>query len=693
MVKTRKIISVLAFFIIVAAIAAAIPGKAVQAAPKRLADITAVYTGDTLRVGEAIKMDKLTVMGMYSDGSYEKVKNFSLSSYTVTRDGVNEIEIYSEGIKSTFTVMGKKAMFIDAYYETNSATIGEQLVRDKITVTAYYTDGSVEKVSDYTLSHTIVANLGKNEFKVTYEDVSITFIVEGKKEKKPESLYAMYSGSPVIVGNAPKREDFYVSVLYNDGSMEQITSFELSPSIVQKEGKNTMAVSFAGLSQEVSVTGLAKTVVSIEAEYTGLPIVIGKSVAKEDIKVTATFNDGSKDTVTGFSLSGSVIYNIGDNLITVYCDNATAHITVRGVEAEIIDYENSAYTIIRDNGLTSQIRLAVGGKADPKGVRIEKVSVQSVEKAMRRSVKSDKYMAFEVIFDDPELDSYLPMTMKVTVPDEIDQEMFGVFYTPNKKTIMAQMNGEFLADGTYEFKMFQPGTYIIADCTPQLFIQSIRFEEEEINLRLGRSYSLDPEITPHMATDKTLTYKSSKPHVVSVSEYGKIKGLKTGSAIITVEARDGSGKKAKIRVNVVEKKGEFDAEIADLSDMALEVETAEEYLAFLDYIVYEIEDKSYELEEHEFILYMREVEDWIDSWDEDTFNLPEEEWEYVFLLMLEYAAEDEEYFAAFKEDFFERMLDEFGAEEDYEEMKAAWEALFEELEGAGDEEEEQEEEL
>ena len=691
MSKRKKRISVFAFFIIVATLLLVVPGKAVQAAPKRLSDITAVYTGDTLRVGESIKLDKLTVMGMYSDGSYEKLKDFSLSTYVITKDGLNEIEIYSDGIQSSFTVMGKKAMFIDAYYETNSVTIGEQLVRDKITVTAYYTDGSVEKVLDYTLSHTTVANLGKNEFKVTYDDVSITFIVEGKKVKKPESLYAMYSGSAVIVGNTPKREDFYVSVLYNDGTIEQVTSFELSPSIVQREGKNTMVVSFGGLSQEVSVTGLAKTVVSIEAEYTGLPVVVGKAVAKEDIKVTATFNDGSKDTVTGFSLSGSVIYKIGENLITVYCDKATAYINVRGVEAEIIDYENSAYKVIRDNGLTSEIKLAVGGKADPKGVRIEKVSIQSVEKAMRRSVKSDKYMAFEVIFDGPELDSYLPMTMKVTVPEEIDKEMFGVFYTPNKKTIMAQMNGEFLNDGTYEFKMFQPGTYIIADCTPRIYVKSIQFEEDEINLRLGRSYSLDPEITPHMATDQSLSYKSSKPHIVSVSEYGKIKGLRTGSAIITVEAQDGSGKKAKIRVNVVEKKGKFDAEIADYCDVASEVETAEDYIAFLDYLAWEIADKAYELEKHEFILYTREVEDWMSSWDEDTFdNMPEDEWEYVFYLMLELAAEDEEFFAEFKEGFFEEMLEEFGDEEYYEELKAAWEELFGEIEEPEEQEEQSE---
>lgn len=560
--KSKKI-SLLAFLLIAMVLILAVPARKGSAAAKYLSSITAVYTGGPLRVGQAIQVDKLTVMGLYSDGSYEKVKDFALSTYIVGKGGVNTIDVYCEGVRGSFTVMGKKALYMDAKYELRSVTIGESLNRDKLTVMVYFSDGSREKVTDYSISRTTVYSLGENVFTVGYDDITAQFTVIGKNERKPKTLYAVYTGPGVIVGNSPKRENFYVRVFYNDNTMEKITSFELAPPLIQKEGNNTVVVSYAGLTAEVSVMGLDKSVVSIEAEYTGLPIVVGKAVAQEDIKVKATFNDGTKDTVTNFTLSGSVIYEIGDNLITVFCGKAVAYINVRGVEAEIIDYGNSVYQVLRDKNLISRIRLAVGGKADPKQVRIEKVDRKSVEKAVRRSIKSDTYMAYEVIFDDPELDSYLPMTMKVSVPAGIDKEMFGVFYTPNKKTIMARMNGEFLKDGTYEFKMFQPGVYIIADCTPLIYVESIKFEEDDLTLRLGRSYSLDPEILPHTATDKSVTYRSSKPQVVSVSEQGKLKALKTGTAVITVESQDGSGKRAKLRVNVVDKTGLFDAEIAE----------------------------------------------------------------------------------------------------------------------------------
>ena len=103
------------------------------------------------------------------------------------------------------------------------------------------------------------------------------------------------------------------------------------------------------------------------------------------------------------------------------------------------------------------------------------------------------------------------MTMKVSVPAGYDREQFAVFYTTNRKTIMAQMNGEFLKDGYYEFKMFQPGTYIIADCTPLIYVETLALEESELTLRLDRSYSLNPEILPHAATNKEVTFTSSRP--------------------------------------------------------------------------------------------------------------------------------------------------------------------------------------
>ncbi|MDD6035864.1 MAG: bacterial Ig-like domain-containing protein [Lachnospiraceae bacterium] len=543
------------FWLIAVVVLLGLRGREAEAA-KSLASITAVYMGDTVLVGHSIDLEKLTVMGLYTDGSYEKIKEYSLSTSVILNKGDNKIIVTSGGVSGTFIITGKAVSRVSAYYEKSNEIVGDELERDKVIVRAYYSDGTNGTVKDFSLPETVVKKVGVNQFTVEYEGKTATFSVTGREEKKAKSIYARYSGPTVIVGNAPKRENFYVSVVYNDNTIEHITSFTLEPSVIQKEGSNTVLVSYEGLTTEVIIQGLAKTVVSIKAEYVGLPIVVGKAVSTSDIKVTATFNDGSKDEVTNFTLSGSIIYKIGTNLITVHCNSRTAYINVRGVEAEIIDYSSCAQGEIWNGRDYTNVMIAVGKKNDSEKILIEKVDPELVKKAMNRLVQTDRYIAYEVSFEDPEMDALLPMTMKVSVPAGYDKEQFAVFYTPNCKTIMAQLNGEFLKDGTYEFKMFQPGTYIVADCTPLIYVESIKLEEETLILRVGHSYSLDPEILPYTATNKEVNYSSSRPEIVSVSEYGKLKALKTGAAIITVEAQDGSGKKCRLRVNVVEKKGD-----------------------------------------------------------------------------------------------------------------------------------------
>lgn len=583
---------------------------------KKLSAITAVYMGDTVLVGHSIDLDELTVMGLYSDGSYVKLKDYSLSTYVVKNAGENEIRVSYDGISTTLVVKGKKLQFMNAYYGKNSVTVGEQLERDEITVYAFYTDGTNERVTNYTLASSWVTQVGTNEFFILYEGETVSFTVLGREVKKVKTLYANYVGAPVVVGNAPKRDDFYVSVSYNDGSMERITGFEISPSIVQKEGSNTVVVSYAGLSEKVTIEGLAKTVVSIQAEYTGLPVVVGKTVAPEDIKVTAVFNDNTKDTVTNFTLSGSVIYNIGDNVITVFCGQATAYISVRGVEAEIIDYSNGVEAFVRSGSYYSRINIAVDAKANTDAITVTKVNAKQVQKAVQRVVKTEEYLAYEVSFANPEMDLHLPMTVKVTVPEGFDKESFAVFYTTNRKTILAQMNGEFLKDGAYEFKMFQPGTYIIADCTEWIYTERIELDEPEITLRTGRNYSLDPTIYPRTATSQEVTFTSSRPHIVTVDENGLLEAQKLGAAVITVEAQDGSGVTCKLLVYVIEGRNEFADEIAALNERLGSVETEEDFMEFLTFLSTDCQKKKKRWNKEKYQKYEEELRIWRDGMED-----------------------------------------------------------------------------
>ncbi len=96
------------------------------------------------------------------------------------------------------------------------------------------------------------------------------------------------------------------------------------------------------------------------------------------------------------------------------------------------------------------------------------------------------------------------------------------------------------------------GTSLKASCkvnvgTP---VKKISVKNKKINMKVGAATVIKAVITPKSATNKALTYKSSNPKVVSVNNKGRLTAKGTGTAKITVQAKDGSGKKAVVTVTV-----------------------------------------------------------------------------------------------------------------------------------------------
>ena len=73
-----------------------------------------------------------------------------------------------------------------------------------------------------------------------------------------------------------------------------------------------------------------------------------------------------------------------------------------------------------------------------------------------------------------------------------------------------------------------------------------------ISVLTGESAQLGWIVEPDDATDKSVTFTSSAPKVVSVSATGEVTGLKRGTATITARAADKSGKAGQVRVTVIQ---------------------------------------------------------------------------------------------------------------------------------------------
>ncbi|MBQ5402141.1 MAG: Ig-like domain-containing protein, partial [Bacteroidales bacterium] len=74
--------------------------------------------------------------------------------------------------------------------------------------------------------------------------------------------------------------------------------------------------------------------------------------------------------------------------------------------------------------------------------------------------------------------------------------------------------------------------------TAFIAVESIAFEHDEYTAFLNDSYPLQVTVLPENATDKTITWSSSNPDIVSVTQDGIVTGLGDGKVTITARAGD-----------------------------------------------------------------------------------------------------------------------------------------------------------
>ncbi|HPE14714.1 MAG TPA: Ig-like domain-containing protein [Bacilli bacterium] len=94
-------------------------------------------------------------------------------------------------------------------------------------------------------------------------------------------------------------------------------------------------------------------------------------------------------------------------------------------------------------------------------------------------------------------------------------------------------------------------TVVVTDPNAVVLATSLTVKPTVVTLVVGKTKQIKPTIKPVNATNKSVSYSSSKPSVATVSQTGVIKARAVGKATITVMALDGSDKTAIVTVNVV----------------------------------------------------------------------------------------------------------------------------------------------
>ena len=92
-------------------------------------------------------------------------------------------------------------------------------------------------------------------------------------------------------------------------------------------------------------------------------------------------------------------------------------------------------------------------------------------------------------------------------------------------------------------------------CSPkepaEIVVESIKLSASSLELTVGDQKSLNATVSPSNATNKKITWASSRPNVASVTSDGIVEGISAGSAVIT--ATSANGIKANCDIVVKEK--------------------------------------------------------------------------------------------------------------------------------------------
>ncbi len=521
-------------------------------AVQRLEEIEAYYVGAAVEVGKEVNVKDIYLSAKYyvSSGQsgyydYEDVKKgFTISPSVIKNKGDNPIVVTYKDKTCILTVPGKVAESITADYIGEDLYVGATIPVGKVEVYAYFSDGSYEKVRKFNLDSNTVAKAGSNTVTVVYEGKTAEIFINGKEPLAVEELMAYYIGKPVIAGNDISKNDIEVQALYNDGTIKQVKNFNISPSVAEQEGENEITITYGNMETVVQVYAEARYVTEMRARYVGPGVIVGKKVPKEEIEVIVTYNDGTDEAIDTYEMYGDEILFEGENMVLVYCDAFMEEIIVPGVIGFAANYDNAVtnYFASPDYSHYTEVTLGMSPELEPDKFMLRKADEDMVEYVVQRVVFTDKFIGFDLFYDDDEMVLQFPMAMKVTVPEDFDPERFGVYYTPNKATIMAKVDGEFLDEEQteYEFIVYEPGTYILVDVESNRLVEEI-IVQTEVELKENRSFSLNPMVFPLSAENREVTYWSSDEDVATVSKNGKIRTHSEGTCEIWIEAQDESG--------------------------------------------------------------------------------------------------------------------------------------------------------
>lgn len=246
--------------------------------------------------------------------------------------------------------------------------------------------------------------------------------------------------------------------------------------------------------------------------------------------------------------------NAKDKSVTFTSDNENVA-TVDNMGNVKAVAEGYAYITIRtnDGGFTDRVLVNVT-KPAPVQVKVTKVDITNSSIYIGEGDKAVLNVKIT-----PENATNKTINFESRYPDVATVDQNGVITAikPGYTWIYATS-----VDGPYDYVYVN----VKKSSTPSIVkVTDIVVPQQNIEMNEGDVKDINATVVPTNATDKTLTYTSSKTYVATVDSYGRITSKSAGDTVITISSKDGVSKNVYVTVKRVEKSVEVTNVFVDSS--------------------------------------------------------------------------------------------------------------------------------
>ena len=282
--------------------------------------------------GDTFDPTGLTVTATYENGRTREITDYTYAPATLALD-TDKVAISYAGFTEyvNVTVIPKLTGITVTVAKTEYV---ENQTFDKtgMTVTATYSDGkSYDVTNRVNVTPSGALKPSNDVVVVSYEDAN------KQTASANVSIHVVaLAVDRIVVTTSPTKTSYIegqtfdptgmvVTATYNDGTSFPVTDYDYSPKTLTK-GTTVVTISFRDKTTTVGVTVREKVLesIAVDASKAKTTYVVGQTFSADNLVVTATYDNGTTATVTGYEVSTPDMTKTGKQTVTVTYQGKTA---------------------------------------------------------------------------------------------------------------------------------------------------------------------------------------------------------------------------------------------------------------------------------------------------------------------------------------------------------------------------------